>query len=190
MRRPRRIFRSSTPRARRGRATLGLYAGLLALAAGATLLLSSLFAFGGFAGVGHPSPPPGRLEAEPAQIAVVDGSTLRLRERVVRLLGIETPDRGQTCRQPNGGGFDCAAASAEALAALVRQGQVACELRGRDGMGRALAVCEASGTELNRTLVAGGWARAGRDLPGLKHEEILARAEGRGLWGTTGAVTW
>jgi endonuclease YncB( thermonuclease family) len=190
MRRPRRIFRSSTPRTRRGRATLGLYAGLLALAAGAALLLSGLFTFGVFDGFDAAPPPPGRLEAASAQIAVVDGSTLRLRERVVRLLGIETPDRGQTCRQPNGGGFDCAAASTEALVALVRRGQVACELRGQDGMGRALAVCEASGTELNRALVAGGWARAGRELPGLKHEELLARTEGRGLWGTTGAVTW
>jgi endonuclease YncB( thermonuclease family) len=170
--------------------TLGLYAGLLALAVGATLLLSSLFTFGVFAEIGHSPPPPGRMEAESAQIAVVDGSTLRLGERVVRLLGIETPDRDHICRQPNGGGFDCAAASTEALAALVRQRQVACELRGWDSMGRALAVCEASGTELNRALVIGGWARAGHDLPGLKREEMLARAEGRGLWGTSGAVTW
>lgn len=171
--------------------TLGLYAGMLALGVGATLLLGSVFAIGRVQGyAAHPSGSPGRLEAEAAQIAVVDGSTLRLRERVVRLLGIETPVRGHMCRQPNGSGFDCAAASTEALVALVRRGQVACELHGQDGMGRALAVCEASGTELNRALVVGGWARAGHDLPGLQHEEILARAGGRGLWGSAGAATW
>jgi len=41
-------------------------------------------------------------------------------------------------------------------------------------------VCEAGGTELNRALVAAGWARA--DIPGLGAVEATARAGRLGLW--------
>ena len=55
---------------------------------------------------------------------------------------------------------DCGAAATNALAAMVREAPVTCRVTGVDGLGRPFAVCQASGTELNRAVVAAGWARA------------------------------
>jgi endonuclease YncB( thermonuclease family) len=122
------------------------------------------------------------LDAQPAQIAVVDAGTLRLQDHVVRLLGVDPPERGATCRSPDGAGFDCGAAATNALAALIREAPVACRLSGQDDFGRPYAVCEASGTELNRAVIAAGWARADRTQPSLRRDEESARTQGRGLW--------
>ncbi len=130
------------------------------------------------------------LAAQPAQVAVVDGATLRLQNRVVRLLGVEPPMRGATCKTRDGNGFDCGAAATNALAALVREMPVACRTRGADDLGRPYAECEASGTDLNRAVVAAGWAKADRAVPALQQEEARARAERRGLWATAHDASW
>jgi endonuclease YncB( thermonuclease family) len=164
-------------------------------------MLAGALAIGGVAVAVHPwqtadstaprqSASSDQLEALPAQVAVVDGGTLRLQNRVVRLLGVEPPSRGTTCQANDGSGFDCGAAATNALAALVQQTPVACRLRGHDDMGRPYAICEASGTELNHAVIAAGWGRADDLLPALKGEEAAARAQRRGLWATARATTW
>ncbi|HSU07465.1 MAG TPA: hypothetical protein VLI93_18020 [Acetobacteraceae bacterium] len=56
---------------------------------------------------GEPAAKPGphtiALVAQPAQVAVVDSGTLRLQDRVVRLLGVEPAARGEACRIADGG---------------------------------------------------------------------------------------
>ena len=113
---------------------------------------------------------------------MVDGGTLRLRDRVVRLQGVEPPPRGTTCGPRDGAGEDCAAAATNALAALVREAPVACRITGEDRLGRPYAICQAGGTELNRAVVAAGWARADHARPELKHAEAAARAGRLGVW--------
>jgi endonuclease YncB( thermonuclease family) len=151
-------------------------AGLLGTAFGAVVMLfllpSDLF--------GRVPPLAGTITAAPELVAVVDGETLRLREMVVRLQGVAAPPRGLSCRSASGVS-DCGAASATALAALVRGHGVACRLHGRDSAGLAQGVCEAAGTELNRAVVAAGWARA-LDASGMDAAETEAREAGRGLW--------
>ena len=91
------------------------------------------------------------------------------------------PPRGLSCRNGAGGLSDCGAASAGALAALVRGQHVACRLHGRDSAGLAQGVCEAAGTELNHAVVEAGWARA-LDASGMNAAEAAARDARRGLW--------
>jgi endonuclease YncB( thermonuclease family) len=140
-----------------------------------------------FAG-GTPAPA-AHVAAEPAQIAVLDGDTLRVRDTVVRLAGVAAPPRGESCRGPDGAGFDCGAAATNALAEIVRARAVDCRLAGQDPMGHNLGVCEASGTQINRALVAAGYARAAGDT-GLSGDEDQARAHRRGLWAGGTAVSW
>ncbi len=124
-----------------------------------------------------------RLAAQPGQVAVVDGGTLVLRGRVVRLLGVDPPIRGATtCKAANGATVDCWTAATNALAAQVWDRPVACLVQGQDELGRPYAVCDARGTDLNRAQVAAGLARAGDALPALKRDEDQARAGHRGLW--------
>ena len=124
----------------------------------------------------------GTLTAPPQRVAVVDGETLVLNETIIRLQGITAPSRGQACHGEDGTSTDCGAASAAALANLVRGRDVACRLNGRDPEGFARGLCEAAGTDLNRAQVAAGWARARQDMPALSAEEAAAKSARRGLW--------
>lgn len=129
---------------------------------------------------------PQELAAPPTQVAVVDGGILRLGEHVVRLSGVEPPARGTVCST----GLDCAAAAMDALAAMVRELPVACQVTGKDALGRPFAVCEASGIELNWAVIAAGWARADEQQPALRQAEAAARAKHRGVWASARGTTW
>ena len=173
MRPPRRIFRS-TMAARSSRAGRALLAWTLAAAGTAALVMvglsSDLF--------GRAPPGPERLLAEPGQVAVVDGDTLRLAGQVVRLDGVQAPSRGDTCRS----GADCGGAATSALAGLVRDRKVECRLSGHDRLGRPYAACAANGRDLSSAIVASGWARASEARPALADLELRARQQGAGLW--------
>jgi endonuclease YncB( thermonuclease family) len=175
--RPRRIFRPAVAPVRPRGVGLVLLAAAVGAAAWAIAALPSRSTVAPHARAGTDT-----VAAQPAQVAVVDAGTLLVQDHVVRLLGVAPPARGVTCRSPDGAGFDCGAAASNALASLVRETPVACRLSGQDEQGRAYAVCEASGTELNRAVIAAGWARADSTEPSLKRDEDVARTEHRGLW--------
>ncbi len=122
----------------------------------------------------------GTVNVPAARVAVVDGETLLLNETIVRLFGVAAPARGQACE--GSAGTDCGAASAAALAGLVRDRDVTCQLAGRDREGFARGICQAAGTELNRAQVAAGWARVRGDAPALDEAQAAARAARLGLW--------
>lgn len=167
--RPRRIFRPSCPRLQIGAVVL-LFGASLATAAGIAVATRSRPAVA-------PATLGGELRAEPEQVAVIDGGTLRLGNSIVRLQGVDAPSHSTECS-----GEDCGAAAANALASMVRDVPVACRVVGGDGSGRPYGDCEAGGIELNLAIVAAGWARAQGDVPTLKAAELAARNEKRGVW--------
>jgi endonuclease YncB( thermonuclease family) len=126
---------------------------------------------------GRAPPGPDRVGAGPGEVAVVGGDTLRLDGKVVRLAGIEAPNRGDRC-----GSTDCGGAATSVLADMVRDRRVECRLSGQDGMGRPFAACDANGVDLASAIVASGWARARNGRPGLADLELRARRQGAGLW--------
>ena len=173
MRAPRRIFRSQfATHPRRVRPAL--------LAAAALTSGVALTALAGlpFPLFGRAASLPDRVSAAPGDTAVIDGATMRLAGQVVRLRGVDAPERGELCR----GGLDCGGAATTALARLVRERPVACRLAGQDRQGRPFAACDAGDTNLNRAIVASGWARAGTEVPELAGLELRARQQGIGLW--------
>jgi endonuclease YncB( thermonuclease family) len=137
---------------------------------------------------GSAPPPPSRISAPGAQVAVVDGDTLRLRDMVVRLAGVQAPPRGQFCHDEDAQMVDCGGAAASALASLIDGRDVSCRLHGHDPMGRPLARCDAGQTNLNRAVVASGWARAEAGEEQLAQAESAAQADHRGLWSRSGKV--
>ncbi len=143
---------------------------------------------GALSGIGLPSDLMGSAPREQdwsalaAEVRIVDGDTLRLGDRTLRLAAIDAPERGQSCADGAGLGFDCGAAAAEALSRLVNGRSVLCTVRGRDRFGRGLGTCTAGGVELNGGLVAAGWALAYGDDPAMLALEAGARLAGRGLW--------
>jgi endonuclease YncB( thermonuclease family) len=171
--RPRRIFRSALPRPEPKVLAAALGVALMAVAGVSLAVLPRSGR--------SPTPKPGtateQLSARSEQIAVVDGGTLLFGDRVVRLRGVDPPPHNPACS-----GEDCGAAAANALAAIIRDTPVACRIAGADGSGRPYGVCQAGGTELNRAVIAGGWARADTNDPALKSAETKARDEKRGIW--------
>lgn len=170
--RQRRIFRPAPRRLSRA-ATVGVTAVVGALLVGLGLpsdLLGS-------------APRTADWRAAPAEVRVVDGDTLRLGDRTLRLYGVDAPERGQSCTDAQGRLYDCGTAAAAELARLVGDRGLECRIHGRDRFGRALGVCRAGGTELNAALVDGGWALADAgSLPALVPVEAAARGAQRGLW--------
>ncbi|UFN51273.1 thermonuclease family protein [Roseomonas sp. OT10] len=173
----RRIFRPA-PQPRRWR---GLF-----LVAAAVVVVAL------FSGVGIPTnllgsaPSEQRLTVTPGEVRVVDGETLRLGDRVVRLEGVEAPVRGQSCSDPAGRSFDCGARAAERLAEMVAERPLTCRVERHDAFRRAYGLCEAGGTAINRVLVAEGWALASSD--DFEEQETAARTSGRGLWARGGRL--
>jgi endonuclease YncB( thermonuclease family) len=156
--------------------------GIAAIAAGAigvlTGLPSDLF--------GRVPLPSGVITADADAVAVVDGDTLRLRDTVIRLRGVSAPARGAVCHTGDGTAYDCGRAAAAALGRMLVGRAVACRLDGRDGHGLPQGDCEAGGTEVNRAIIAAGWARAatgrGADSDAFADAEQQARAALLGLW--------
>ena len=116
-------------------------------------------------------------------VRVVDGDTLRIGARRIRLYGIDAPEHAQRCADAAGRPYACGEAAAAALTRLIGGRQPDCAERDRDRYGRSVAVCTLDGRDLNRAMVAGGWAlaylRYARDYA---PDEAAARQARRGLW--------
>ncbi len=177
LRSPRRIFRrSSVRRAVWVIPAASCAAGILGLA---VVLVSEGAARGPAT---QPLPGDVTLLAEPAQVEVVDGDTLRVRDTVIRLRGVSAPERGAGCGPRPRGDVDCGRAATVILAGLVSHAPVECRLGGRDGDGHVLGLCRSGGVEINSAVVESGWAVASPDQPSLDAAERSARAHRRGLW--------
>lgn len=153
---------------------------------GAAFLLAAAIAMPVVFGVVLPSnlfgsaPTDRNWRADAHTIRIVDGETIGLGERIVRLDGVAAPARGEACRSAAGEVFDCGGAAAAALTRLVAGRAVACRIVGQDGFGRGLGQCDAAGADLNRALVVGGFAVA--TASALRGQEAMARQTAQGLW--------
>lgn len=112
---------------------------------------------------------------------VIDGDSLRIHGREVRLEGIDAPELHQTCLEA-GRPWPCGKAAREALARLVHRAPALCLTRGNDRYGRALATCRVAGRDIGAQMVENGLAIAYGRASRYSAEEAEARAAYRGLW--------
>ncbi len=80
---------------------------------------------------------------------VIDGDTLEIDGRHVRLEGIDAPEAGQTCGRRLIGSWRCGTAASDQLAKLVAKRRVSCESRGTDKYDRMLGICFVDGRDIN-----------------------------------------
>lgn len=151
---------------------------------GRTLLLVSILSAaglvaGGIAAFGVKESPRGTA----ATVRVADGDSFAVGGQRIRLFGIDAPELAQSCEDGSGRRYRCGQAAAAALARLIGTERPDCSERDRDPYGRSVAICSAGGRELNRAMVAEGWAiaftRYSRDYVA---DEAAARRARRGLW--------
>jgi len=110
---------------------------------------------------------------------VVDGDTLIVAGRKVRLLGLDAPEMDQTCRDGDGQDWACGDAARQGLWDLIGGGAVDCTGNGTDRYGRLLAICRLAGTDMGAELVRRGLA-VSRGKYG--DEQTSANAESAGIW--------
>jgi endonuclease YncB( thermonuclease family) len=114
----------------------------------------------------------------------LDGDSLRVGRREVRLWGIDAPEYGQSCDRA-GRPWDCGQAARAALASRVDGRTLVCEVRDRDAYRRAVSVCRVDGARsVNEWMVREGWALDYRRYSrgAFADAERQARQAERGLW--------
>ena len=117
------------------------------------------------------------------QARVVDGDTLAIGDKKIRMWGIDAPEKKQSCRRGNGSEYMCGLASKQALEEKIRDQSISCQVKEQDQYGRFVAQCSLRGEDLNAWMVAQGDAVSYKQYS--KQYVIVeerARAEGNGIW--------
>lgn len=109
---------------------------------------------------------------------IVDGDTLVVAGRRIRLAGLDAPEMDQACLR-EGRDYPCGIVARDALRALLTGREPSCTIRGRDRYGRDLGRCTVAGADVGANLVRRGLAVA---YGGYALEEAAARVSGAGLW--------
>ncbi len=126
-----------------------------------------------------------RLQSLAGDALVIDGDTIMLSLTKIRMLGIDAPEGKQTCQRV-GLEWPCGIEAAAALADLVKDKNVSCDLNGRHSYGRPLGRCRVGGTDLGAWMVAQGWAVVDpRFEQTYLPQQAEAKAAKRGMWAGT-----
>lgn len=94
--------------------------------------------------------------------SVIDGDTIEIHGTRIRLHGIDVPESRRVCMRPTGEEWRCGQQAALALSERIGRSTIRCEPRDRDRYGRIVAICFKGNDDMNRWMVASGWAVAYR----------------------------
>jgi len=125
----------------------------------------------------------------PAQI--IDGDTILISGRVVRLRSLDAPEPGQTCNAP--ATARCGELAALNLAGIIESQWLTCTVGAAIAADPVFATCRAGGPkgiDIGAQLVNAGWALA---VPGdatYAAQHDAARAGQRGLWQGAFITPW
>jgi endonuclease YncB( thermonuclease family) len=93
-------------------------------------------------------------------VRVIDGDSLRMSGREIRLQGIDAVETQQVCQRADGKPWACGEKAALALREFIGKRPVSCTHHGNDGYGRTLGTCTVGSVVINDWLVRQGWAVA------------------------------
>ncbi|AUX76304.1 thermonuclease family protein [Sinorhizobium fredii] len=125
-------------------------------------------------------------DAITGRATVIDGDTIEIRGKRIRLQGVDAPESWQHCGDGDGGTYRCGKEAAAALDRFLSSSRpTRCEILERDRYDRSVSVCfRADGREVNQWLVQGGhavdWGKYSKGAYADVQE--LARSRGAGIW--------
>ena len=116
---------------------------------------------------------------------IIDGDTIEISGKRIRLHGIDAPEVAQECVVANKW-WPCGRDASLALSSLIGNNLVACQERDKDRYGRIIAVCKIAGPQgfdVNASMVSKGWALAYRRFStDYINDELEAQSSRKGIW--------
>ncbi len=114
---------------------------------------------------------------------IMDGDTIKIINKRIRLHGIDTPEKKQICIK-NTKEYSCGKEATDALAKKINGSRVVCKVQDRlDRYKRYIGVCFAGEVNLNKWMVRNGYAVAYRRYSkDYIEDEDYAKKNKLGLW--------
>ena len=138
---------------------------------------------------------PGRFAELPAitgPLTVIDGDTIRIGDTRIRLHGIDTPERRQTCQTEHDFTFECGEIVRDWVTERWEGATAHCvwhDFAGRSG--RPVMVCRVDGIDIGGALVDAGLAWAYEEYSAdYKTRQEIAVASEIGLWAVIQDAPW
>lgn len=129
-----------------------------------------------------PSAKNGKIISSPAAPAIaVDGDSLEIGSRRIRLMGIDAPEYDQFCKRGDGTLYPCGQLAADYLKTLTEGKIVTCRIHKQDKYKRDLCTCYVGNTDLNAEMIRSGNAVVYLESA-YAAEEALARRSRTGIW--------
>ena len=126
-----------------------------------------------------------RTFAAAEYVKVVDGDSLEIGKKRVRLLEIDAPEYKQYCFDKHKQKYDCGKLSRRFLDDMLKRNgyKLKCHSRETDRYGRDLAECYVGGKNLNLEMIKAGWAVTYRtENPLYLSAEEQAKKGKKGVW--------
>lgn len=122
---------------------------------------------------------------------IIDGDTVDIGEKKIRLQSIDAPESDQLCLDAEGKKWACGIAAGDALSDFSNNRPWSCEVSGKESYDRSLAFCSIAGHDINQWMVQHGWALASvRDSNRYVADESWSREIHAGLWSGAFIAPW
>ena len=117
-------------------------------------------------------------------VFIIDGDSLRLGGREIRIAAIDAPEYRQSCTDEAGRSWPCGKEARAALETLARADGLTCTKVAEDRYGRVLGHCRTAQGDIAAALARQGWALGARDRRFAEPAAQVAEAKRarRGIW--------
>lgn len=118
-------------------------------------------------------------------VKIVDGDSLEIGTRRIRLLEIDAPEFKQYCFTAEGKKYNCGIEALKYLKKMLKEAdfKVDCQFKRKDRYKRELAICYAGGKNLNLEMLKAGWAVTYlSDQEDFLSAEKEAKEHKNGIW--------